>query len=75
MSMLSMLWWFPMAVAVAGMAAIWRAARRLETELAALRVATAELARLRPLVVDVRAEIAAVASEATRRRLLDFGPR
>jgi hypothetical protein len=64
-----------MAVAVAAVAAIWLAARRLETELAALQVATAEVARLRPIVVDVRGEIAAVASLATRRPMPDFGPR
>jgi hypothetical protein len=64
-----------MAVAVAAVAAIWLAARRLETELAALQVATAEMARLRPIVVDVRREIAAVATLATRRRMPDFGPR
>jgi hypothetical protein len=75
MSMLSMLWWFPMAVAVAAVAAIWLAARRLDTELAALQVATAEVARLRPIVVDVRGEIAAVASQAAHRRMLDLGPR
>jgi hypothetical protein len=75
MSMLSMLWWFPMAVAVAAVAAVWLAARRLDTELAALQVATAEVARVRPIVVDVRSEIAAVASLAAHRRMLDLRPR
>lgn len=60
MSMLSMLWLFPLAVAAAAVVPIWRATQRLTGEAADLRASIDELARLRPLVADVRAEIIAV---------------
>jgi hypothetical protein len=74
MSMLSMLWLFPLVVAAAAVVPIWRATQRLGGEAAELRVSIAELARLRPLVADVRAEIIAVGATPGR-PVRDLGPR
>ncbi|MDQ6615151.1 MAG: hypothetical protein M3083_10470 [Actinomycetota bacterium] len=71
--MLSPVWWLPLAVAAGAVLPIWRGARRLTEEAAALQVAVAELGAVRPLVAQVRAEIAAV--DANRRHSHDQGPR
>lgn len=64
--MLSLLWYLPLALAAAAIWPLWLGASRLADEAAELRVATDELARLRPLVAEVRAEIAVVGRRAPR---------
>jgi len=66
MSMLSMLWWFPLAVAAAAVVPLWQGARRLRAEAAGLRRSIDELSRLRPEVAEVRDEIIAVGVTAGR---------
>jgi hypothetical protein len=68
--MLSALWWLPLVVAVVATVALWCGARALGAEAARLQAATAELRRLRPMVAEVRAAIAAVAAHPRARREL-----
>jgi hypothetical protein len=72
--MLSMLWWFPLAMAAAAVIPLWRGTRRLLAEAGDLRLSIDELAGLRPAVAQVQAEIVAVAAAAGR-PLHDLGPR
>jgi hypothetical protein len=73
MLMLSPLWWLPLAVAAAAVYPIWRSSRRLVDEAARLQASIAQLAQARPLVAQVRDEIAAVGSGT--RGIRDLGPR
>jgi hypothetical protein len=73
MLMLSPLWWLPLAVAAAAAVPIWRGARRLVDEAASLQASIVELAQVRPMVAQVRDEIAAV--DTARRGIRDLGPR
>jgi hypothetical protein len=58
--MLSPLWWLPVAVAAAGAVVLGRGARHLLEEVARLQASIAELRQVRPLVADVKAELAAL---------------
>jgi hypothetical protein len=79
--MLSMIWWLPLALGAAAVVPLWRGAQRLGQEAAALRSSIDALARLRPLVADLRAEVAAVgsavngAAAAPPRSIHHLGPR
>jgi hypothetical protein len=74
--MLSPLWWFPLAVAAAAAIPLWRGARSLEVRAAELRTAVADLGRVRPLLVEVKAELAAVeAARLVSRNVHDEAPR
>ncbi len=71
--MLSALWCLPLAVAAGAVVPLWRGARCLEQEAAALQVSVAELGRVRPMVERLKADVAAV--DATGRGFADFGHR
>ena len=71
--MLSALWWLPLVVAVVAAVALWRGARALGVEAARLQSAVAELRRLRTLVAEVRAAVAAVDTRPRSQR--DLGHR
>ena len=79
--MLSLWWWFPVVVAVAAVPLLWRGARRLLADAAALDESRARLAAVRPAVEAVRGEIAALAATSAGRRgdehrpIPDLGPR
>lgn len=79
--MLSLWWWLPVAVAVATVPMLWRGARRLLADAAALDESRARLADLRPVVATVRGEIAVLAATSAGRRadeqrtIPDLGPR
>jgi spore maturation protein SpmA len=70
--MLSPLWWLPLAVAAAAVVPVWRGARRLAGEAAGLQASIAELQGVRPLVAQVKAEIAAT-HVAAGRAVADLG--
>jgi hypothetical protein len=71
--MLSLLWWLPMAVAVAAALVLWWGVRVLHDEASRLQASITELAQVRPQVARLRGEIAAV--DAARRGLHDTGHR
>lgn len=71
--MLSSLWWLPLAVAACALYPLWRGARRLVDEVAGLEASITELRQVRPLVLQVTAEMAAI--ELARRDLHDLGHR